>query len=562
MKDKITEKNNIEDTDRNIEKNIIKDKAIEKNNVEDTGNAVAKNITGEDKVFEKIKISKNLTQNLKMLIFIIPSIVIAGFSLRGIYVANNDLAHYRKIEKNILADISGGNDDTKQKSEDKADNDKTDTKLSDTDTKTKVTAVADTKKKSGKPADGEFSGESICEKFGYTVSLKVRFKNGETVAVYGMKMSGNTDSANNAFMNNAWSGMVNRLVGKNVSDADAVSGATYSSKAIINAYMDAYNKAVAKADGKTIRKTVLKKTTMPVSTKKPVAIKVDKKKKVPKSSIADGNYKVSAVCEPDENEDFEKYSLSAVVKFSKGKCVEIADFLSTAEANKNYYMRAANGASGSKGVVGQIISRQSSDGISAVSGATCSSKTIVNLYLKALNKAAKKGGIKPQKTPAPSKIPVEVHAPTDTAVPSNTGNPLQTDVPASSKPLTSSEPMTSSTPQDTTSPEPSILLRSGTYSKVATVYPDESKAFEEYTISADLLFNDNHFAGFSNVVLSDETNRFYYNKSVNGTKKIPGLLTQINAALNGELDAVSGATCTSKTLIGMYREAFDEAVIK
>ena len=558
MKDKI----NIEDTDRNIEKNIIKDKAIEKNNVEDTGNAVAKNITGEDKVFEKIKISKNLTQNLKMLIFIIPSIVIAGFLLRGIYVANNDLAHYRKIEKNILADISGGNDDTKQKSEDKADNDKTDTKLSDTDTKTKVTAVADTKKKSGKPADGEFSGESICEKFGYTVSLKVRFKNGETVAVYGMKMSGNTDSANNAFMNNAWSGMVNRLVGKNVSDADAVSGATYSSKAIINAYMDAYNKAVAKADGKTIRKTVLKKTTMPVSTKKPVAIKVDKKKKVPKSSIADGNYKVSAVCEPDENEDFEKYSLSAVVKFSKGKCVEIADFLSTAEANKNYYMRAANGASGSKGVVGQIISRQSSDGISAVSGATCSSKTIVNLYLKALNKAAKKGGIKPQKTPAPSKIPVEVPAPTDTAVPSNTGNPLQTDVPASSKPLTSSEPMTSSTPQDTTSPEPSILLRSGTYSKVATVYPDESKAFEEYTISADLLFNDNHFAGFSNVVLSDETNRFYYNKSVNGTKKIPGLLTQINAALNGELDAVSGATCTSKTLIGMYREAFDEAVIK
>ena len=560
MKDKITEKNNIENTDRNIEKDIIKDKAIGKNNVEDTGNAAEKNITGEDKVFEKIKIPKNLTQNLKMLIFIIPSIVIAGFSFRGIYVANNDLAHYRKIEKNISADISGGNDDTKQKSEDKADTDKTDTKLSDTDTK--VTAVADTNKKSGKPADGEFSGESICEKFGYTVSLKVRFKNGETVAVYGMKMSGNTDSANNAFMNKAWSGMVNRLVGKNVSDADAVSGATYSSKAIINAYMDAYNKAVAKADGKTIKKTVLKKTTMPVSTKKPVAIKVDKKKKVPKSSIADGNYKVSAVCEPDENEDFEKYSLSAVVKFSKGKCVEIADFLSTAEVNKTYYMRAANGASGAKGVVRQIISRQSSDGISAVSGATCSSKTIVNLYLKALNKAAKKGGIKPQKTPVPSKIPVEVPAPTDTAVPSNTGNPLQTDVPASSKPLTSSEPMTSSTPQDTASPEPSILLRSGTYSKVATVYPDESKAFEEYTISADLLFNDNHFAGFSNVVLSDETNRFYYNKSVNGTKKIPGLLTQINAALNGELDAVSGATCTSKTLIGMYREAFDEAVIK
>lgn len=148
-----------------------------------------------------------------MLIFIIPSIVIAGFSLRGIYVANNDLAHYRKIEKNISADTSGGNDDTKQKSEDKADTDKTDTKLSDTDTKTKVTAVADTKKRAGNLLT-ENLAVSICEKFGYTVSLKARFKNGETVAVYGMKMSGNTDSANNAFMNNAWSGMVNRLVGK------------------------------------------------------------------------------------------------------------------------------------------------------------------------------------------------------------------------------------------------------------------------------------------------------------------------------------------------------------
>lgn len=256
MKDKVAEKNNIEDTDKNIEKNNIEDKAVGKNNIEDTGNVAAKNTAGEDKVFEKINIPKNLIKNLKMLIFIIPSIVIAGFSLRGIYVANNDLAHYRKIEKNISADTSGGNDDTKQKSEDKADTDKTDTKLSDTDTKTKVTAVADTKKKSGKPADGEFSGESICEKFGYTVSLKARFKNGEAVAVYGMKMSGNTDSANNAFMNKAWSGMVNRLVGKNASDADAVSGATYSSKAIINAYMDAYNKAVAKAERKKCQKAV------------------------------------------------------------------------------------------------------------------------------------------------------------------------------------------------------------------------------------------------------------------------------------------------------------------
>ena len=38
MKGRITEKNNIEDTDKNIEKNNIEDKAVGKNNIEDTGN--------------------------------------------------------------------------------------------------------------------------------------------------------------------------------------------------------------------------------------------------------------------------------------------------------------------------------------------------------------------------------------------------------------------------------------------------------------------------------------------------------------------------------------------
>lgn len=407
-----------------------------------------------------------------------------------------------------------------------------------------VSRVKKTKAKSGKPADGVFEGSSVCEKFGYTVSLKAKFKDGKPAAVYDMKMLNNNDSSNNAYMSKAWRGMVKRIIsgnaGANASDIDSVSGATYSSNAILNAYLDAYNKAVAKADGTKLKATP-KPSAMP--SKKPAAVKVPKPDKVPAGDIADGKYRVSAVCEPDEDEDFEKYTISASFTFSKGRCTNISNFSSTAESNKIYYMKAANGSGGTTGIVTQILKKQSADGISAVSGATCSSKTIVELYIKALEKAAKKAGS--TKTPAPSESPI----PENTPVPADTESPAPTETP-------------DITPSPEPTPQPSLIpLRSGTYNETVTVYPDESNQFREYTLTADVLFNDNHFCGFDNVTLSDETNRFYYNKSVNGTKKKPGLISQINAKQNDELDAVSGATCTSNALIELFSKAWNEAKI-
>ncbi len=412
-----------------------------------------------------------------------------------------------------------------------------------------VRRVKKTKIKSGKPADGVFEGSSVCEKFGYTVSLKAKFKDGEPAAVYDMKMLNNSDSSNNAYMTKAWRGMVKRIIGGNVgvnaSDIDIVSGATYSSNAILNAYLDARNKAIAKADGTKIKSTPKPKV---VPSKKPTAVKVPQPAKVPDGDIADGKYRVSAVCEPDEDEDFEKYTLSASFTFLKGKCIDIAHFSSTAESNKNYYMKAANGDGKVKGVAAQILNKQSADGISAVSGATCSSKTIVKLYVKALEEAAKKAGV--NKTPMPSESPVPTLQPENTSSPQDTQTPMPA---ATSDVLPSAEP----------TPEPSLIpLNSGTYNETITVYPNESNEFREYTLTADVLFDDNRFCGFENVTLSDETNRFYYNKAVNGTKKKPGLISQINAKQNDELDAVSGATCTSNALIELFSKAWNEAKVK
>ncbi len=400
---------------------------------------------------------------------------------------------------------------------------------------TKVKAVAATAKKQstqssqrlahkkavkGQPSDGVYSGSAVCQRFGYTVRLKAKFKDGKLVALYDMKMLENTDSANVSYMKRAWREMVKRLLKRQSDQVDTVSGATYSSQTIVQAYLDAYEKAVQH------NKTSDRKKDTAKSEKTPSQIKVPSASSVPSEKIVDGSYKVSALCEPDEDEAFERYTLQAVVTFRKGKCIKIDSFSSDREANRSYYMKAASGAKGAAGVVQQIIKKQSAQGIQAVSGATCSSKTIVRLYVNALCQAVKQ----PEATAMPTLQPTET--------PVNT--PMPTETPKADDIIL-------------------IPLKSGKYPQSVLVEPDEEEDFEEYTISADVVFAENRFAGFENVILSDESNRWYYARALNGTKTKKGLLTQIHEKENDQLDSVSGATCTSKALIEMYARAWREA---
>lgn len=372
----------------------------------------------------------------------------------------------------------------------------------------------------GQPSDGVYSGSAVCTRFGYTVRLKAKFKGGKLVALYDMKMLGNTDSANVSYMKRAWREMVKRLLKQQSDQVDTVSGATYSSQTIVQAYLDAYEKAV-----KHTTKSDQKKNTTKVE-KTPAPIKVPSASSVPSENIVDGSYQVSAVCEPDEDEAFESYTLRAVVTFYKGKCVKITGLTSDRESNRPYYKKAALGTKGAAGVVQQVIKKQSAQGIQAVSGATCSSKAIVQLYYHALLQAAKQTADNVTPTPQPTEVPVTTPIPTET--------PKVDDIVL-------------------------IPLKSGSYPQSVLVEPNEERAFEEYTISADVVFAENRFAGFENVVLSDESNRWYYTRALNGTKKKKGLLTQIQEKENDQLDVVSGATCTSKALIEMYAKAWKEA---
>lgn len=394
-------------------------------------------------------------------------------------------------------------------------------------TKTDGTPAKSQTKKipSGTPRDGVYTGSAVCEKFGYTISCKVRFRDGKAVALYRMKMSGNSDAANATYMKKAWRGMVRKILKSQTDTADVVSGATYSSNAVLAAYRDAYAKAVG---SKTSSDKTSKTTPAPVrlpaaSTSEPL----------PSGTPKDGTYRVSVVCSPDEEEDFEAYTLHADVVLSKGKCTAIRNFGSDAETNRSYYQRAASGKGSEKGVVAQILAAQGTDGVYAVSGATCSSSAICELYRKAFALAVGTGTGTGSPSPAP------------------TSQPFATAV------ATASPAQQTQTPQ--ISQAPLIPLKNGVYQESTVVHPDERKAFQAYELSVDIVFADDVFAGFENIVISDTTNQFYVNRTLNGTKKSVGLLSQLVGMQRSDADAVTGATCTSKALLELYKKAFREA---
>lgn len=403
--------------------------------------------------------------------------------------------------------------------------------------KTSVTKNEDrTKNKlKGQPADGVFSGSAVCERFGYTVHLKVKFRQGKTAALYGLRITGNSDPANESFWKKAWRPVIRDILKRQKADVDAVSGATYSSNAIMDAYADACIKAVKENDPDNDQIVLPTKkpkpTKQPEPTGRPAMPAENRDEAVPDGEIQDGIYHVSAVCQPDEGEDFESYNLSADVSFQNGKCTAIMNLSSTAESNRFFYKKAAEGTKNEAGVVEQIIGKQSADGISAVTGATCSSKTIRELYLLALAKAS----AVPEQTSAA--------AGEETSVPEESSGELT---------------------GETTAPEPeeSGCLKDGSYTLSVTVFPDEGEDFYEYSLEADAVVSGGIFTGFENIRVQDSVNLWYCNRALLGTGDRLGILEQLVQKQSADsVDAVTGATCSSDAWLTMFREMYQLASV-
>ena len=256
--------------------------------------------------------------------------------------------------------------------------------------------------------DGTYTGSAACsgEQFKeYSVTANVTIKNGKISAV---EISSTAKGTNlKQFMSrDEIKNLPSLIVSKNgTSGVDAVSGATYSSHAIFNAVNDALSKA--KKNGSSTEKkeetttekkeetTTEKKeeTTTEkkeeTTTEKKEETTTEKKEETTENpdegkNYKNGTYKVSVSCEPDEDEDFDPYTISMDITIKKDKITEISNITANTNSTNKAYTNDAK-----KGMVSKIVANGNADGVNTVSGATCSSKAIKDACQKAFNAAKK-----------------------------------------------------------------------------------------------------------------------------------------------------------------------------
>lgn len=191
-------------------------------------------------------------------------------------------------------------------------------------------------------------------------------------------------------------GLLQRILQQQTTDLDAISGATYSSEGILGAIEDALEQAKKAVSGGDVMTTV---TTSPHTTTTTTTVPVTEpptETEPPTPSIyIDGEYIGTAICYPDEYEDFYPYTLTVKVCIEKDQILSITDAEGFGEdydtLNDAYIQRAMDGTKKFPGIAAQILTEQKTDYIDAVSGATCSSDALIEAVQDALQQALREG---------------------------------------------------------------------------------------------------------------------------------------------------------------------------
>lgn len=250
-----------------------------------------------------------------------------------------------------------------------------------------------------------------------------------------------TDTSDDESFFNRAMDVVKNVIKKQNTDVDTVSGATYSSKGLINAIKNALKQAEKVTNGESTEEKIdtskladaienakqldeaeytdatwavlkirLQEAEEAMEAKEQAAIDkaldnlnqavilLEKKDSEDDDSsiYINGTYTVTVPCEPDEDGDFDAYNLTMNVTIRDDKIVAITDIYGDGSSSNNSYIKkAANGTSTKEGIVSKIINKGLPKDIDAVSGATCSSDAIIAGCEKALEEAKR-----PEKTEA------------------------------------------------------------------------------------------------------------------------------------------------------------------
>lgn len=256
-------------------------------------------------------------------------------------------------------------------------------------TSTKNTTKKDTTEKvSGTYKDGVYEGTGTG--FRGKITVSVRIKKSKIVEIKLVK----NEKDDAAYFERAWSEVPFSIIAvqsANTDKVDVVSGATYSSRGIMEAVRNALKKALTNKNDATSNITTDNSNTPSDNDSNSSNNSTDTTEpSTPETptTAEDKVYTGTAMCEPDEDEDFDAYKLTIEVVVSADgtvKKIQNIKWDSKYTSNRPYYNSAQ------KGMVSKLVASglNTDTKYDTVSGATCSSNALINAYKNAISQINK-----------------------------------------------------------------------------------------------------------------------------------------------------------------------------
>lgn len=442
--------------------------------------------------------------------------------------------------------------------------------------------------------DGTYTTDVVCTDsriFDYTIRLTMAVKKGKIQSITAKRTDDRSDDPdiNATYLGYAvsgrkadgkeYKGVISQIIAaQSTKDVDIVSGATYSSNAILRGVKKLLAQAAKNPDPADVtddeeENSGSGKTDGGQKQEDPSGGGNPQEEDDPapeaEDGFVDGTYTLEAVCTDDPEDPLFDYTVLVTMKVEGGAVTALTARISEDRSddpsvNERYFDYAVNGRTKKdvvyKSVIAQILENQSANHVDTVSGATWSSRTIINAVKQLMQQAAK------------TKTDEESGSGT-TGEESETGKTDEgsgsvTTGEESGTGKTDDESGTGTTGDDDPGKEEPLYL-DGTYSASVLCTDDPDDPYFYYAVKVTIKVEDGKITKVTTERRDDESedpseNESYMKYATEGRtrngKTYPGIPDQILDSQSASgLDAVSGATYSSRAIIEAAKKAVSDA---
>lgn len=396
--------------------------------------------------------------------------------------------------------------------------------------------------------------------FGGTIKVKVVIKKEKISSI---KIVSHSDDG--SYMEKA-SALIKKMVSKQTTNVDTVSGATYSSAGLIEAVRDALSQAEKDSDDKKEKSDEKKKDDSQDKEN-------DDSQLIGTVPYVDGIYYGTAEGYAGD------ITVAVVIQDKTMKVILVTEF----EDDEAFFTRAMD-------VVKNVMKQQNTD-VDTVSGATYSSKGILNAIKNALEEARKVTNgeaVNTVNTETLQSTIAEAEALTESAYTTVSWEILkirlqdakeacnfteQTYIDKAEKNLRSAINKLEKKPAegeagtgDSTeagNEEQTTKYVNGTYEVTVPCVPDAFEEFDSYNLTLKVTVENDKIIAVTDIAGDGEAsqNDRYIEWAANGRADLLGVVTQIvEKGTAEEVDAVSRATCSSTAIIEACKKALESAL--